>query len=225
LKYTNFARLNTSCYIKMSIINKFDQLSYYYTLEYYLYEQELDFTVLDYLNNNNIEIGSLICFFDIIKNNIHYIITTNEDNSHKLITISKCDVTDNSIINSSIIFYNGYKFTIFNDINLVNVEALIGITDLDVNIYRELRNEHLKDNKIRFEQYNILTAHNTNRVCVIKSLRILSILTCCTCAYLSVSMYCAITSDTIAKFNMKKLFPNLEVIYGFQKYIIYRRDD
>jgi hypothetical protein len=97
----------------MSIIQAFDVRKFQYTLEYYLHEQELDYSVLEHLNNNNINLGSLICFFDIIKSDTHFIVASSNTNLHNIITISKCECEVNSIsVDNSIIQYNNFKFTI-----------------------------------------------------------------------------------------------------------------
>jgi hypothetical protein len=120
----------------MTHIKRFDRIGFYYTFENYLCKHELDHGAINYFENNNIQIGSLICFFDIIKNDIHYIVTTNKDFVHKIISITKCNCTDNMIYNNTF-YYNGYKFIIKNNISTEHVEETIGITQDDIKEYDE----------------------------------------------------------------------------------------
>jgi hypothetical protein len=137
--------------------SQFHKVQYYYTFEYYLYEQELDYTVLDYLNNNNIKIDKLICFFDIIKNGVYYIITTDKKNLHQVIAIAKCNNSENSIysnFNLVTILYNGCTFNIYNSMSLQDAENIIGITGKDIINYSQLNNKIIYGNEIyAFRQF------------------------------------------------------------------------
>jgi hypothetical protein len=205
----------------MSLIKQFDQVPYYYTFEYYLHEQELDYTVLDYAQNNGIELGSLICFFDIIKNDVYYIVTTNENNSHKVISISKSSSVNNLIMDN-IIYYNGYKFTTSDNMSLLSVENLIGISCNDI-IICEHAYMHKKfiDNKIKWWLEQGLKC---KRICSINNLRILSIITNCEHAIVHNIISSQTVKSSIAKLNMTKLFPNLKKIYDFDCETIYQRE-
>jgi hypothetical protein len=204
----------------MSVIKKFDRIGYYYTFEYYLYEQELDYTVLDYAQNNGIELGSLVCFFDMIKDDVHYIVTTNEKNSHKLISISKSSNVDNLILNN-IIYYNCYKLTIFDNMSLPAIENLIRIS-CDDEIVRTHVNKRNPFNNYTITLWQNICATGT---VYINNLRILSVLTNCTCAGLSDLKYDKNIELTIARLDMVKLFPNLKIVYKYEydMEILYRR--
>jgi hypothetical protein len=183
----------------MSILQKFNRIGYYYTFEYYLYEQDFDTTMIDYLKNQNVTLKQLICFFDIIKNGTCYIITTNEENLHKVITITKCDHDINSITDNLIIFYNGYKFTISDEMTLRNAEICTKITGADVANYCSVYGDY-------FEKFKISDIVNEIHSMVLTNLRILSILI--KCKHVTLYGY-----HNVSKFNMSELFPNLKIIY------------
>jgi hypothetical protein len=123
----------------MSQLKKFDELGYIYTFQYYLYEQELDYNIIDFMENNNIN-SFYICFFDVIRDDAHYLITTNlTDNLHELITIRKMsDVNENKIIiqdHQIIIHYDNYKVNISNKMELSEIENLVNITPNEIVTY------------------------------------------------------------------------------------------
>jgi hypothetical protein len=205
----------------MSVIKQFDQIAYYYTFEYYLHEQELDYTVLDYAQNNGIEFGSLICFFDVIKDNVHYIVTTDEKKSHKLISIFKFSSVNNLILNN-IIYYNSYKFTIYDNMSLLDIENLIGIfcDDKIVQTHVNKRNPFRDGINLQWQDYNFKYREYTF---YIRNLRILSVLTNCAhveCADFKNSQAIELN---VAKLDMVKLFPNLKTITNYNCKIIYQR--
>jgi hypothetical protein len=203
----------------MSVIKQFDQIAYYYTFEYYLHEQELEYTVLDFAQNSGIELGLLVCFFDIIKDNVHYVVTTDEKNSHKLISISKSSSVDNLILNN-IIYYNCYKFTIYDNMSLLNIENLIGIScdgelvHTNVNKYNPFR-----DKTILWWQNNILESDTLT----VYNFRILSVLT-----NITYVVICNYETDqtvelSVVKLDMVKLFPNLKTVINYGRKIFYQR--
>jgi hypothetical protein len=205
----------------MLVIEKFDRFGYYYTFEYYLHEQELDYTVLDFAQNNGIELGLLVCFFDMIKHNVHYVVTTDEKNSHKLISISKSSNVDNLILNN-IIYYNGYKFTIYDNMSLLNIENLIGISCND-EIVRTCVNEYNSfesDTILRWQEF--ILKYRGHYFCI-TNLRILSVIT--NCVHVKVDNF---KNDqnvelSVAKLDMVKLFPNLRTVFNHNHKIIYQR--
>jgi hypothetical protein len=202
----------------MTITKRYDNINYYYTFEYYLHEQELDYTVLDFLSNNGIELGSLICFFDIIKNSVHNIITTNENNSHTLIRIAKCDHDINLISCGGTIFYNNYKFIISDVMDLISIEQLINITNSDVADYHSLHYNLLRLSATKTKEYLSLNLDSL----ILNNLRTLSIIT--TCEKVHCSKGSKITKSYIDKLDIKRLFPNLKIIYDRNYSIIYQRD-
>jgi hypothetical protein len=204
----------------MSVIKKFDRIGYYYTFEYYLYEQELDYTVLDYAQNNGIELGSLVCFFDMIKDDVHYIVTTDEKGSHKVISISKFSSVDNLILNN-IIYYNGYKFTISDNMSLLDIENLIKIPYNDEIIQTHIHKHNpLARGTIQWWQNYALRFDTI----MIFNLRILSVITNCKYVkYIHTEESQGIESN-ILKLNMIKLFPNLKMVCCYDGKIIYHRE-
>jgi hypothetical protein len=203
----------------MAITQQFNSIDFYYTFEYYLHEQELDYTVLDYAHNNGFELQSLICFFDIIRNNIHYIITTNDNNSHQVISIAKCSNMDNLIFNS-VIYYNGYKFTISNSMNLLDAEKLIEISNNEVNCaYPDYYRHFNKYSTKTWISFNFITPHYY----FVNNLRILSVLANC----MRVKVYnfknSQIVKSNIPKLDMIKLFPNLITVLDSNSDILYQK--
>jgi hypothetical protein len=202
------------------LTTRFNHISYYYTLEYYFYEQNLDYTLLDYLDNNNIELGKLVCFFDVIKNGIRYIITTDEKKSHQLITISECDHINNLISDNLVVYYNGCKVTISENMNLQNIENLIGVTENDIKYYATYyANNWDSVNTINDALNYISELNKIYGTIYLNNLRLLSILTNCTKA----SIYNIITKAEILKFNIGKLFPNLTRLSTYYDDVLYQK--
>jgi hypothetical protein len=203
----------------MSIIKQFDTIGFYYTFEYYLYEQELDCTILEYLQNNNVNIGSLICFFDIIKNDTRYVIATDQENSYKVISIIKSNINDN-FISGNLIFYGGYKFNILDNINLADAETYIKITTHDVTEYKKSHFNHFS-NDITIKNIDKLGGMYICRA--VSSLRPISVLVNYGLVYVSKYGINHITESEIKKLNMDKLFPNLQGIIDCKNKIIYKK--
>jgi hypothetical protein len=171
-------------------------------------EQDLDYTVLTFLENNGIKIGALICFFDLIKNDTHYVVTSNEENLHKVITISKYDHNSNMILGDDF-YYNGYKFTISNSVTLANAEQMIKITDLDVQKYRQLHKCMFCGEKI--------ADYSKVKHLFLSSLRTLSVLPNCQIVEL---IYVWENSN---KIDIPYMFPNLKKIGDCTGKIVYQR--
>jgi hypothetical protein len=186
--------------------SKFDRASYYYTFEYYLYEQELDYTVLNYLDNNNINLRKLVCFFDIIKNDTHYIITTNEENLHKVISITKCEHIDNFIYGNLVVSYNGYKFTVYDNMSLAEAEKLIAIENCDIVNYDNYYYNDWSFRKINDCEIRISIINKRSDFIWLNNFRILSILTGCIRVHIDTLKH--YQKVDIYKFDVSKLFPN-----------------
>jgi hypothetical protein len=201
----------------MSITKKFDSIGYYYTFEYYLYEQELDYTILEFLDNGNgINLGSLTCFFDIIKNNVRYIITTNSGYYHQVISIAKSEHDTNSI-SDNVIFYNGYIFNISDSMELKDIEVLVKITTFDVTNYENIYHNHFD---------KVKSTYNKGLLFIVSSLRPISIMKQTTQIFVSThANKNHITKLNISKLDMRRLFPNLQYIYDLGGKIIYENNN
>jgi REP element-mobilizing transposase RayT len=90
------------------------------------------------MENNNIKTFR-ICFFDIIRDNIHYLVTTDPNNDlYELITIRYVIDNENVIISNDHqlqIYYNNHLITTSNQMKLSEIENLLKITAKEFVLY------------------------------------------------------------------------------------------
>jgi hypothetical protein len=120
--------------VKLNMLGKIDFLNFQFTFKYYLYKNNLDQSVCDYLENNSIK-NNYVCFHDEIKDNVHYLVTTKLDrdaeNGYKIITIliNNDDILENRIVYNSdwkfVVYYNNYIIRISNMLELGEIEKFI----------------------------------------------------------------------------------------------------
>jgi hypothetical protein len=176
----------------MAILSKVDDENYAYTLEYYLYEQGFDPNILEFMSNNNIQ-TNYVCFFDIIRSNIHYLVVKSKD-CYQVISVLAVVASDNHIVNISDnvnIYYGECKISIFPNMSLEEAEKCIGVTEDDVIQYQTKWGNH------KYDLEALLLEADT--------LRILSMPNLCQV------LHCHQPID-ISKFNMSKVFPVLSRI-------------
>jgi hypothetical protein len=132
------------------MLEQIDYLNFQFTFKYYLYKNNIDHTVCDYLENNNMK-GNYICFYSEIINDAHYLVTTKLDrdtnNGYRIITIVKnneCIASNNftlSSIENLVVHYDNYIISISNMLELDIIEKTI---IFNVHIIFNLMNKYLK---------------------------------------------------------------------------------
>jgi hypothetical protein len=148
----------------MTYLAKLDSKCYYFSFEFYLYEQELDSSIIDYLENNNVnDLINSVCFYNMIDADTHYLVTRSH-NEYKIITISKSDINEN-IISHNIIIYNNYEYIISQSMQLNEIEIKCGISNL--NDITKYVTENYKSNFIE-SHYNI---HFNSNVLQLRTIR------------------------------------------------------
>ena len=115
-------------------VSVFDTLNNQFML--YSYLSTIDDTVLQYLDNNNININ-YYCFVAKKVLNVHYLVTSSTTkrakNGYRLITISLTD-KDNRIVDDRLVRYEGLEINISSVLTLVDINSClenIGITIYD----------------------------------------------------------------------------------------------
>ena len=185
------------------------------------------------MENNNVDYF-YVCFFDIIRDNAHYLVTTDPTNNlHQLITIKMNNMEgENSIVINDyqvIIHYNGYIIVISNKMTLDKIDELVNFTQEEVLVYdKTYANSWFlcKNWTLNLKTLKVLSAHPYS-LCgygYIFNFRILS-LTCISSAHLknNINSINNIINNNISDFNMSKLFPYLETIIIDEK-VFYSRD-
>jgi hypothetical protein len=201
----------------MSFIQQFNNFGYLYTFQYYLYEKELDYNLINYIENNNLN-SFYICFFDIIREGVHYLITTDSTNDlHELITIKEINtVNENKIIindHQVTIYYNNYAVTISSKMTLDKIDKIINITSDEIGMYNNTypnRWSYMHENwtfdpKTKLILWNCYLNIDTSYLYV-SNLRILSLIDI---KYAGLISSCHVK---IENFDMNKLFPHLRKI-------------
>jgi hypothetical protein len=218
----------------MSLIHKFDILGYIYTFEYYLYEKKLDYSLIDFMENNNIDYF-YVCFFDIIRDNTHYLVTTDPTNDlHQLITIKVNNAqNENNIATNDhqvTIHYNDYMIVTSNKMTLDKIEELVNFTQEEVfeydktygNAWSMADKDWTLDLKTKTVSCKIYV-HTLTDTGNIYNLRILSLSRISNALVINNINY--IININISDFNMSKLFPYLQTITTREKMkIIYSRN-
>jgi hypothetical protein len=198
-------------------ITKFDSIGFYFTFEYYLCEQKIDLNIISFMENNNVQY-KYICFFDKVENNINYLVSSNFNNTYKIITIShdyNSECSENKIIindDKTLIYYNSYKISISSNIVETEINNILNFTSKDISLQFTKGYEWHWFDEVPQEQIMKIYIPRKYRL-PIRNLRILSILT-------QVSKVCINTKLDVSEFDMKKLFPNLKSI-KFENEIIY----
>jgi hypothetical protein len=219
----------------MSLIQQFDRFGYIYTFEYYLYEKELDYSIIDFINNNSINYF-YVCFFDIIRENTNYLVTTDPTNDlHQLITIKKNNIcSENNIFtydDQVIIYYNNYMVSISNKMKLDKIDEQVNFTLEEVATYNEtypnlwsLANKNWTldlETKIASHYCYNIALSKSGAICNFRILSISNILKATlfknkNAIYDNINAY-------MGNFYMNKLFPYLCTI-TFKGKIIYSRN-
>jgi hypothetical protein len=204
----------------MSLIHKFDQFGYIYTFEYYLYEKKLDYSLIDFMENNNIDYF-YVCFFNIIRDNTHYLVTTDPTNDlHQLITIKVNNAqNENNIVTNDhqvTINYNEYTVIISNKMTLNKIEELVNFTQEEVlvydktyqNLWSAIKKNWTLDLKTKIALC-LAYSYSLTHCAAVDNFRILSL---STIRFARLHAHINDVNINISDFNMSKLFPHLQSI-------------
>jgi hypothetical protein len=164
-------------------MNVYDSLNHQFRLHYYV--AKLNANLLQYLENNNIDIN-YYCFFSKIVDNIHYVITSQTTkrklNGYRLVTIQDVE-KDNSICeysdNYDIIFDNiNIKVTrMIDDINDISNKLGIVITDFHGKLVDDGLIDYYDTYDKNILESNVTQIKNLKKIDVLNNFENLKILT------------------------------------------------